>query len=271
MAGGVHVLAGFADHLAHPPTAGYRGYVHLSYHLPVLLLATLVGCSSQKSAADMHFDALRTEISKIQADQDRLMERLDGLEARAERNEKGAPQGDRPALKVVVLEPEGDPAGEDQAPGEPEVDDAPRTVVRAHGAEDDRKGQKKAKGDRGASDLDADRELQDAVNLVKKKQYQRGIEALTAFLVRFPANPRVENAMFWSAEAQAGLGDSEKAIEQFEAVVARFPQGTKTPDALLRLALIQRKRGADDKARSLLARLRSDFPQSDAARRAPKE
>jgi tol-pal system protein YbgF len=270
MAGAVHVLAGGADHLAHSLAAGYRGYVHLSYHLPALLLATLVGCSSQKSAADMHFDALRAEIGKIQADQDRLMERLDGLEARAERNEKGAPQGDRPALKVVVLEPEGEPSSDEQA-GEPEVDDAPRTVVRAHGSDDDRKGQKKAKGDRGSSDLDADRELQDAVNLVKKKQYQRGVEALTAFLVRFPANPRVENAMFWTAEAEAGLGDTEKAIEQFEAVIARFPQGLKTPDALLRLALIQRKRGADEKARSLLARLRSDFPQSDAARRAPKE
>jgi tol-pal system protein YbgF len=219
----------------------------------------------------MHFDALRAEINKLQTDQDRVLERLDGLEARAERGDKGAPAGDRPALKVVVLEPESDTTNEDQIPGEPEVDDAPRTVVRAHGSEDDRKGQKKAKGDRTPSDLDADRELQDAVNLVKKKQFQRGLDGLTAFLVHFPANPRVENALFWSAEAEAGLGDTEKAIEQYESVISRFPQGTRTSDALLKLALIQRKRGAEDKAKSLLARLRSDFPQSDAARRAPKE
>jgi TolA-binding protein len=73
------------------------------------------------------------------------------------------------------------------------------------------------------------------------------------------------------AESYAALGDPTKATEHYEAVVARFPQGSKTPDALLRLAMMHKKHGADAKARELLLRLRSDFPQSDAARRAPKE
>ena len=74
-----------------------------------------------------------------------------------------------------------------------------------------------------------------------------------------------------SEAAKAELARAWRRSEHYEAVVARFPQGAKAPDALLRLAMIQKKRGANDKARELINRLQSDFPQSDAARRAPKE
>jgi len=251
--------------------------VHLSYQLSALFMVALagLGCSANRTAADQHFDALKTEIAKLQADQDRILERLEGLESKnspKSRDPAVASSAERPALKVVVLQPEGDPAGDPSEADETEADDAPRTTVRAHGRdEDDGKGGKKAKKDAGKPEADAERDYQEALGLAKKKQHRRALEQLTAFLVRYPANPRAESAMFWMAESQAALGDSEKAQEQYEAVVARFPQGAKAPDALLRLAMMHKKRGADDKARELLTRLRSDFPQSDAARRAPKE
>lgn len=248
--------------------------MHLPYQIPALVLAASLGlgCSSGKSAADKHFDALKSEISRLQSDQDRFLERLEGLEAKADKAEKGEKadaSGERPPLKVVVLQPEGDPSGEQTDQDEAEGDDAPRTLVRAQ--RDDDKGSKKAKKDGGKPEADAERDYQEALSLVKKKQHRRSVEVMTAFLVRYPANPRAESVMFWMGESYQGLGDTEKALEQFEAVVARFPQGAKTPDALLKLALLYKKRGADEKARSMLSRLKSDFPQSDAAKRAPKE
>lgn len=256
---------------------GYLGFVHLSYQLSALFLVALtgLGCSSNRAAADQHFDALKTEIARVQADQDRILERLEGLEARnaqKPREEGASGSAERPALKVVVLQPETDPQGEGSDADEPEVDDAPRTTVRA-GREEagDGKGGKKAKKDGGKPEAEAEHEYQEALGLVKKKQHRRAIDNLTAFLVHYPANPRAEAAMFWMAESHAALGDIEKSVEHYEAVVARFPQGAKAPDALLRLAMVHKKRGADDKARELINRLRSDFPQSDAARRAPKE
>lgn len=251
--------------------------MHLPYHLPALLLVSLagLGCSTQRAAADQHFDSLKAEIAKVQADQDRILERIESLEAKnanKSRENQGTAASERPPLKVVVLQPEGEPGEGSADTDEPETDDAPRTTVRAgHGEDGDGKGSRKAKKDAGKPEADAERDYQEVLGLMKKKQHRRAVELLTAFLVHYPANPRAESVMFWMGEAQAALGDPEKAMEQYEAVVARFPQGNKTPEALLRLATMYKKRGADDRARDLLTRLRSDFPQSDAARRAPKE
>jgi tol-pal system protein YbgF len=246
--------------------------VHFSYQLPALFLMALtgLGCGAHRTAADQHYDALKTDISRLQADQDRILERLEGLETKKGQNpgEEKTAGGDRPALKVVVLQPEGEGDDEPSEIDGPEGGDAPRTLVRAHGGE---AGGKKAKKDDGKPEADAERDYQEALSLLKKKQHRRALEQLTAFQVRYPANPRIDAALFWMAESYAALGDPTKATEHYEAVVARFPQGSKTPDALLRLAMLHKKHGADAKARELLLRLRSDFPQSDAARRAPKE
>ena len=247
--------------------------MHLPYQFSALALTAALGfgCSASRPAADRHFDSLKTEITRLQADQDRLLERLDGLEARqGKRGAETAEGADRPTLKVVVLQPETEPQGDPNETDSPEVDDAPRTTIRAYGSEED-KGARRTKKDAGKPEADAERDYQEVLGLMKKKQHRRAVEQITAFLVRWPANPRAESAMFWLAESYAALGDVDKAQEQYEAVVARFPQGSKTPDALLRLVAMHKKHGADDRARELLNRLRSDFPQSDAARRAPKE
>lgn len=256
----------------------YRVDVHFSYQLPILFLLTLsgLGCGAHRSAADQHFDTLKAEINKLQADQDRILERLEGLEVKKSKDskdsdERSASSEDRPPLKVVVLHPEGEMDEEPSEIDGQEGNDAPRTLVRAYGNDAEGKGGKRAKKEEGQQSADAERDYQEALSLLKKKQHRRALDLLSSFQVRYPANPRIDAALFWIAECYAALGDGEKATEYYEAVLARFPQGSKAPDALLRLAAIHKKRGADERARELLTRLRSDFPQSDAARRAPKE
>jgi tol-pal system protein YbgF len=169
-----------------------------------------------------------------------------------------------------VLQPDApEPTAAEEPTAEPAEDDsAPRPTVRAGGTAG--KG-KKAKGEAGAKSADAGKEYEEALSLVKKKQYERAVEALTGFLVRHPDHPNADNAMFWMGEAYLGQNDTSRAVEQWEALLARFPDGNKAPDALLKIALTQKKLGEAEKAKAALARLRSRFPTSDAAKRAPKE
>ncbi|MCS6900645.1 MAG: tetratricopeptide repeat protein [Myxococcales bacterium] len=247
--------------------------MHFSYQLPPLLLLALtgLGCGAHRGTADHHYEALKADITRLQADQDRILERLEGLEARKGPNprEEQVASGDRPPLKVVVLQPESEEADDLGEADEPEDNDAPRTLVRVHGNHE--AGGRKAKKEDSKPEADAERDYQEALSLLKKKQHRRALELFTAFQVRYPANPRIETALFWMAECYEALGDLPRAIEYYEAVIARFPQGSKTPDALLRLATYHKKHGADARARELLLRLRSDFPQSESTRRAPKD
>lgn len=231
------------------------------------MTAAMLGCASGKDAADAQVDALHAEISRLQADQDRLLDRVESLEAHQNRDDRGerpavAASSERPPLQVVVLKPESEGISELDA-SESVDDDAVRTTIRSDG--------KRAKAEQVGKG-DAEREYAEALDLVRKqKQYQRAIDAFTGFLVRYPDHQYAENALFWMGESHLELGDSARALEQYEAVIARFPAGNKTPDALLRASAAYRKRGDEAKAREALERLRTRFPNSDAARRAPKE
>jgi tol-pal system protein YbgF len=248
----------------------------------VLGLASLVplGCAGGKDASEKQLDELRNEITKIQHDQDHLMERIEGLETSRPQG-AGAGAGaapsssreERPALKVVVLHPDDPPTGgPEDAAAEPE-DEGPRPTVRARGRGDigEAASGARAKGDGKNKAFEAQKDYEDGLSLVKKKQYNRAVEALTGFLVRYPDHAHADNATFWMGEAYLGMGDTARAMEQFEAVLARFPKGNKAPDALLKIALVSRKQGDDARAKSAVAKLKSDYPNSDAAKRAPKE
>lgn len=222
------------------------------------------GCGAgNKNAADQQFEELHAEITKLQQEQDRMGERLAGVESKTVDTKRQARPGERPPLDVVVLRPETDQTTEEPT-AEPE-DDSPRQEVRL-GRE--AKG-KKAKGD--VSSKDAEREYEAALSLVKKKSYEKAIDGFTGFLVKFPDHARADAAMFWMGEAYLGKGDVQNALAQLDAVVARFPDGNKAPDALLKIALIRKKAGEDEMAKATLARLRARYPGSDAAKRAPKE
>lgn len=121
----------------------------------------------------------------------------------------------------------------------------------------------------GALDPAAKPAYDAAITLVTARQYDRALDALAAFLVKWPDHPYADNAMYWRGECYFAKGDYLHAAEQFEGVVTRFPAGNKAPDALLKLGITQLKLGNPLKAKEYFDRLAQTYPQSAAARHIP--
>ena len=104
------------------------------------------GCSSGLEGVEKRLSSMQDEISKLQNQNDRLVERVDAMEvreAKAVRAEKApaaaAANGERPSLKVVKVVPEdtsGMPSAPQVAPpppGEAADDPSPRPVIKLRG------------------------------------------------------------------------------------------------------------------------------------------
>jgi tol-pal system protein YbgF len=232
---------------------------------------------------------MRADIMRLETDQDKLSTRLTAIEmsgkapggsatAGAPRGPEMAPAaGDRPALRVVVLKP-----GEELPPStEAATTDDGHASQRLTSADardrdrdsfDEESGSKSTKGGKRGrpSAKAAAKEYEEAYALVKSKDYDRAITALTGFLVRYPDHQDADAAMFWIGASHAAKGETTQAVEILEGVLARFPDGNKAPDALLELSRAYKKQGDDARAAQAVSRLHKEFPRSDAAQRAPK-
>ena len=233
----------------------------------VIFACAILGCAKPETVADRQFAEMREQVQKMETERDRVDERLNALEiavADSKSNARATPHSPTPPARVVQV---GDSAETDGADPNDKTD---RPDIRVTGAA----GASGARGRAGKSsspslDLDAKPAYEAALALVQQKQYDRGLEALNAFLVRFPDHPYVENAMYWRGEAYFAQGDYAHANEQFEAVLARFGGGKKAPDALLKLGMGQDRLGQPARARETYDRLKNEFSKSDAAKRIP--
>lgn len=253
----------------------------------ILGLPLVVACAHQGATdrtADRAVEKLRADLAKIEADRDRLEQRVGALEAvelrRREADEtRGGPRTPAetarrlPVVRVGEDGAEGAPVGTTHGEA-PDIDTGhgeSRTVLRAAGSRGsaDRRVSKEATGDVPALSPDAKHDYEAALGLARAKQHDKALQALTAFLVRYPDHPYVENAMYWRGECFYAKGEFSRAATQFEGVIARFPYGNKAPDALLKLGLSQEKAGGKELAQKSFAELQDRYPKSDAARQIP--
>ncbi|HSO36353.1 MAG TPA: tol-pal system protein YbgF [Labilithrix sp.] len=253
-----------------------------------------LGCGRPESAADRQFADLREQVSKLEADHDKVDQRLGALELAAADEKTAPPEGSRAAaaaapggaatqpLRVVQLGGAGDGEGEDPNDKSERPDirvtgaagaAAPRPRAgksgRARIEESEPSAIRPDASRSSALDPDAKAAYEAALAQVQGKQYDRGLEGLNAFLVRWPDHPYAENAMYWRGEAYFAQGEYLRAGEQFEAVLARFGSGKKSPDALLKLGMCQERLGATARAREYWDRLKTEYPKSEAAKRIP--
>jgi tol-pal system protein YbgF len=251
-------------------------------------LPGLGGCARGESAEERAMAQLREELGRVQQASERMEERLAVLEIQAaeSRQKRPPPTAPPPPPRVVQLG-HADP----RAPVVDDPDDGtPRPTIRVTGSAQGAKGRpappviEQTIPDEGsgpsvggaarkpsALDPRARKDYDDALALVRAKKYDQGLEALGAFLLRWPDHPYAENATYWRGECYFAKGELPQAVEQFEGVIARWPLGNKVPDAMLKLGLSYQKLQSKEKARAWFDRLRRDFPKSEAAGRIPQE
>lgn len=249
--------------------------------LPLLLPA----CA--REAEERHLDEMSQQIDHLQVDRDEENAKILAAEAadthfasEAVPARKPAPSEPPPPVMNLGDEGQGDVESPDTE------DPAPRPTIRlygssrgsARGGDDststfvDDSGNTTAVpsgGGSGALDPAARPAYEAAIALVSARQYDRALDALAAFLMKWPDHPYADNAMYWRGECYFAKGDYLRAAEQFEGVVTRFPAGNKAPDALLKLGITQQKLGNPLKAKEYFDRLAQTYPQSAAARRIP--
>jgi tol-pal system protein YbgF len=254
--------------------------------LALLSSALVCACAHSDTAADRHIAEMRETIGKVQAEQDRTDQSLEPLEGEAPA---------RPPVPAAASKREAPPRtvqigddGEGRESDDPEDPNA-RPEIRVQGPAGaarpvrgksvSRRGEARVDPTEDGSradvsrapilDPDAKRAYEAALAQVNSKQYDRALEALTAFLVRWPDHPYVENAMYWRGECYFARGEHLRAAEQFEGVLSRFGGGNKAPDALLKIGMCHDRLGASDRAKEYWDRLRRDHPRSDAVKRIP--
>lgn len=249
------------------------------------LVLPLAACAHSETAADRHFAELSDAMGKMQADQDRSDHMGLGVEETAER-----PRAARGAAKGTVTPRSVSIGDEDTGESDDPNDPSERPEIRLQGAggpsarplrgKTARRGEARIEAaDEGAHDgaarasiLDPDaRKAYDAaLALATSRQYDRALEALSAFLVKYPDHPYAENALYWRGECYFARGEFLRAAEQFEAVLARFGGGKKAADALLKIGVSHERLGSPERAREYYDRLQREYPRSEAAKKIPQ-
>jgi len=253
---------------------------------PIVLVSALA-LPACRDAEERNLDEMSQQIDHLQVDRDEENAKILAAEAAdthfaAEAYPARKPAPSEPPPPVVNLGDEGQ--GDVDSPDT--EDPAPRPTIRLYGSQrgsrnvddgttsfvDDGSGNRTtvpSSSGSGALDPAAKPAYEAAIALVSARQYDRALDALAAFLVKYPDHPYADNAMYWRGECYFAKGDYLRAAEQFEGVVTRFPAGNKAPDALLKLGISQQKLGNPLKAKEYFDRLAQAYPQSSAARHIP--
>jgi tol-pal system protein YbgF len=245
------------------------------------------GCARADTVADRHISEMRETIGKVQTEQDRENQRFGSMDVAPEdkRAEKTpAPRSQahppvRPLRSVQIGQADEPREGDD--PDDPNT--RPEIRLQGQGGPGVRPVRGKTRGrvepaeesktdaaQPSVFDPEAKKSYESALALVNAKQFDKALEALAGFLVRWPDHPYAENAMYWRGECYFARGELLRAAEQFEAVLTRF-NGNKAPDALLKIGMCHDRLGAADRAKEYWDRLRRDYPHSDAAKKIPAE
>lgn len=131
-----------------------------------------------------------------------------------------------------------------------------------------------APADGGATAADPEREklMYDAAfDLVKARDFEKAIQAFSAFVRRFPNSEYAGNAQYWLGEIHLVESDLESAGRAFAKVISAYPGHRKEPDALYKLADVERRMGNREKAIELYQEVLSRHPNSSAAQLARRD
>jgi tol-pal system protein YbgF len=127
-----------------------------------------------------------------------------------------------------------------------------------------------AKKDANNQEVKPDKLYNEAIKLIKDKDYLNAIEKFTRLISLFPNHDLVSNAQYWIGEIYYAQKDYERAVLEFNEVVKKYPQSKKVPAALLKQGMAFAELGNKKEARLLLETVMDKYPSAEEGQRAKK-
>ena len=105
-----------------------------------------------------------------------------------------------------------------------------------------------------------------AIGLFRANDYRGAINALGAFVARYPQSVYAAGAQFWLGSSYYAVKDFPAAIGAQQTLLERYPDSPRIPEALLNIAASQVELNDRKGARATLARIVNDYPGSEVAK-----
>lgn len=90
--------------------------------------------------------------------------------------------------------------------------------------------------------------LEEALDLLRARDYAAANQALSSFIAANPSDPRVGEATYWLGETHFFAGEFDQAARAFLTSFRDYPAGEKAPNSLLRLGVTLAQLGEKDAA-----------------------
>lgn len=100
----------------------------------------------------------------------------------------------------------------------------------------------------------------------KNGKYDNAIRGFKGMVGQWPQGTYAPNAYFWMGEMYTIKRDYKSALTSFQTLLQRFPASPKVPDAMLKVGLTQLEMKQDAEGRATLQRVISSYPSSNAAK-----
>lgn len=106
---------------------------------------------------------------------------------------------------------------------------------------------------------------QAAYNLIAAGKYPDAINAMNAYLQKFPNGQYASNAYYWLGELYLLQNNDAAATTNFQTVLSQYPNSNKYPDSMLKLGLIYYDNGQLIKAKVELQKVVKLYPNTTVA------
>lgn len=100
----------------------------------------------------------------------------------------------------------------------------------------------------------------------KNGKYDNAIRGFKNMVSQWPQGTYAPNAFFWMGEMYTIKRDYKSALTSFQTILQRFPASPKVPDAMLKVGLTQLELKSEADGRATLQRVISTYPNSNAAK-----
>ncbi len=117
----------------------------------------------------------------------------------------------------------------------------------------------------GARQAAEQKQLDEAVALVKSGKHKEGVAVLTRFARENPQSSKLPEANYWLGVGHSALKDYKAASAAFGEVTGKAADNPRAPDALLGLATVAAAQKDTQASRKHLVTIIEKYPQSEAA------